>query len=223
MDDPDGLLAAGGDLSPARLLAAYSNGIFPWYSDDQPILWWSPNPRCVFNVGEVHVSRSFRRWLKQQSSLFTITFNRAFRSVMEQCAAPRRIDQKAVYDSDGTWITDDMLDAYCHCHQLGHAHSVEIWHQNELVGGLYGLSIGQAFFAESMFSTTTNASKLALLALDRHLLHWGYQLIDAQLPSEHLFSLGATEMNRTTYLTTITQLVTLPVNPTWLFVPTLLA
>ena len=153
MLDPDGLLAAGGNLNPDTLLQAYRQGIFPWYSGDQPILWWSPNPRCVLFPDKFHVSRSFRRSLNQHR--FEIRRNTAFHEVMQACAEPRA-------DQDGTWITDEMLDAYCTLHDMGYGHSVECWQDNELVGGIYGLQIGGVFFGESMFSRKKNASKIAI-------------------------------------------------------------
>lgn len=181
-DVPDGLLAAGGDLSQERLLYAYRHGIFPWYDDGQPILWWSPDPRCVLRPHEFHVSRRLRRWLGRSN--FEISFNACFGDVIEACAQDR-------LGQLGTWITDDMKDAYTHLHLDGWAHSIEIWRQDELVGGLYGLAIGRAFFGESMFSGTSNASKAAMLALCRHMLLHDFLLLDCQVESPHLVSLGA--------------------------------
>jgi leucyl/phenylalanyl-tRNA---protein transferase len=179
MLDPDGLLAAGGNLSPDTILQAYRQGIFPWYSGDQPILWWSPNPRCVLFPDKFHVSRSFRRSLNQHS--FEIRRNTAFREVIQACAEPRA-------DQDGTWITDEMLDAYCTLHDMGYGHSVECWQDNELVGGIYGLQIGGVFFGESMFSRKKDASKIAMHHICTVLKP---ALIDAQVYSTHLESLGA--------------------------------
>lgn len=201
LDDPNGLVAAGGDLSVDRLLYAYQHGIFPWYADDQPILWWSPDPRCVFHVGQVHCSRSLQRAYRRMQP--KITFDQAFSEVMHGCAAARFVDGKPLYQADGawgTWITDDMLSAYNALHHAGHAHSVEVWLEGKLVGGLYGLAIGQAFFAESMFSKVSNASKIALVSLDKHLQHWQYQIIDAQLESDHLNRMGAFTLPRDEYL-----------------------
>ncbi len=189
--DPDGLLAAGGDLRPERLLAAYRAGIFPWYEEGQPILWWSPDPRTVVEPEQVHVSRSMRKLLKHCP--FTITTDRDFSAVMNACAAPRAA-------ATGTWITAHMLDAYEHLHRLGVAHSVEVWQDQKLVGGLYGLALGHVFFGESMFSRVNNASKSGFICLARHLQRWGFQLIDGQVASEHLFSLGAREIPRRQFI-----------------------
>lgn len=186
-DVPDGLLAAGGDLSPERLLYAYRHGIFPWYDDGQPILWWSPDPRCVLRPHEFHVSRRLRRSLARSG--FAVSFNQAFGDVIEACAEDRVGQQ-------GTWITDDMKDAYTSLHHDGWAHSIEIWRASELVGGLYGLAIGQAFFGESMFSATSNASKAAMLAVCRQMLLHDFLILDCQVESPHLISLGASLMPR---------------------------
>lgn len=191
LSEPNGLLAVGGDLSSARLLSAYRRGIFPWYEDGQPILWWSPDPRSVLFPQALKVSRSLRKSLRNRGWRFSLDTN--FRSVMQACAAPRRY-------SDGTWITAQMIDGYCGLHTLGHAHSAEIWHGDELVGGLYGIAVGRIFCGESMFSRETDASKAALVLLTRHLEHWGFKLIDCQLNSPHLQRLGAEEMARDDYL-----------------------
>lgn len=180
--EPDGLLAAGGDLSPQRLLNAYKHGIFPWYSEGEPILWWSPDPRCVLFPDKLKISRSLRKTLKKQ--LFDIRFDTAFPDVMHGCAQPRP-------DQPGTWITYDMFRAYLDMHERGYAHSVECWQEDELVGGLYGMAIGRVFFGESMFSRVTDASKVALVALCDHLLAHGFRLIDSQVYTAHLESLGA--------------------------------
>jgi leucyl/phenylalanyl-tRNA--protein transferase len=186
--EPDGLLAAGGDLSPQRLLAAYAQGIFPWYSRGEPILWWSPDPRCVFATDRMHVSRRFARWLRGCD--WRIGADEAFADVMRACAAPRPTQPT-------TWIDTDMLAAYTGLHALGHAHSVEIRDASgELVGGLYGVAIGRMFYGESMFSRRANASKLALLALARAMHRNDMPLLDAQVASAHLFRLGAFEMPR---------------------------
>ncbi|AQQ67690.1 leucyl/phenylalanyl-tRNA--protein transferase [Microbulbifer agarilyticus] len=187
LTDPNGLLAVGGDLTSDWLLAAYRKGIFPWFSDDQPILWWSPSPRCVVAPQSLSFSRSLRKLIRKQR--FTVTFDRAFEEVMRGCAAPRA-------DDEGTWITDDMHDAYVEMHGQGHAHSVEVWLDNELVGGLYGLSIGRVFFGESMFHRATDASKVAFAHLVRQLARWGCELIDCQVTNPHLNSLGAQEVSR---------------------------
>ncbi len=191
LTEPDGLLAVGGDLSRKRLLSAYQQGIFPWFSDDQPILWWSPDPRCVIYPPLLNVSRSMRKVLRK--SEYRITFDSAFKEVMRACAAPRS-------DQQGTWITEEMFQAYSELHRQGDAHSVECWYQDELVGGLYGIAIGQVFFGESMFSHRSNASKAAFITLVEQLIEWDYQLIDCQLQSEHLESLGAQAIPRTTFL-----------------------
>src|SRR5690554_113499 len=198
LQDPDGLLAAGGDLRPERLIAAYRAGIFPWYEAGQPILWWSPNPRTVIEPGQVHISRSMRKLLNRRP--FTVSTDRAFSRVMRACAAPR-----AAYS--GTWITDDMLDAYQHLHRLGVAHSVEVWQQEQLVGGLYGIALGKVFFGESMFSRTSNASKCGFILLAHHLHQWGFQLIDCQVASEHLSSLGASDISRQQFVNLLQQAI----------------
>ena len=186
-DIPDGLLAAGGDLSPERLLYAYQHGIFPWYDSGQPILWWSPDPRCVLRPHEFHASKRLRRSLSR--SKLEVSFNQAFSTVIAACAEDR-IGQQ------GTWITDDMADAYSRLHQQGWAHSIEIWQENRLAGGLYGLAIGRAFFGESMFSRQTNASKAAMLALCQQMVLNDFEILDCQVESPHLVSLGASLMPR---------------------------
>lgn len=187
LESPPGLLAAGGDLSPARLLNAYRHGIFPWYADDQPILWWSPAPRCVLYPGDVHVSRRLKRHFNQGK--FQLTVDRAFARVIAACAGPRR-------DHDETWITGEMFAAYVRLHELGVAHSVEVWTDDELVGGIYGLSLGRVFFGESMFSTRQDTSKVALVALCRQLQQWDYAVLDCQISNPHLLSMGAQEIPR---------------------------
>ena len=182
LQEPDGLLAAGGDLSPERLLAAYRAGIFPWYDEGQPILWWSPDPRCVFFPREFHVSRSLRKALRRSSA--KLRFNTAFADVVAACAEPRP-------QQHGTWITDEMTDAYVRLHELGWAHSAEAWEGDTLIGGVYGLAIGKAFFGESMFSRGSNASKFALLGLCRVLSDNDFEILDCQVESQHLTSLGA--------------------------------
>ena len=187
LDEPNGLIALGGCLSPQRILNAYRNGIFPWYNPGEPILWWSPNPRLVLFPDRIKVSRSLNKTLRKQS--FQLRFDTAFRRVMLACAAPRD-------GQGGTWITQEMLQAYCQLHQMGFAHSVEAWQDDELVGGLYGIAIGRVFFGESMFHRRTDASKVAFVHLVRQLIVWGYQLIDCQVNTEHLCSLGAEEISR---------------------------
>ncbi len=190
--DPSGLLAVGGDLSCERLLEAYRLGIFPWYSDDQPILWWSPDPRLVLKLDEFKVSRSLRKTLKKD--VFKVTLDRAFEEVIRGCASAPREGQR------GTWITKEMQQAYIELHGLGYAHSVETWWGEELVGGLYGVSLGKAFFGESMFHRRTDASKVALAVLVETLQSWGFHFIDAQMTTEHLLRLGAANMPRRIFL-----------------------
>ena len=187
LHDPNGLLAVGGDLTPDWLLAAYRRGIFPWFSDDQPILWWSPSPRCIVLPAETEFSRSLKKVIRQER--YQVTFNRAFEQVLDGCAAPRA-------QESGTWITHDMREAYLEMHDLGHAHSVETWRDGKLVGGLYGLAIGEVFFGESMFHRATDASKVAFAHLVRQLERWGCSLIDCQVSNPHLLSLGAIEVPR---------------------------
>jgi leucyl/phenylalanyl-tRNA---protein transferase len=195
--EPDGLLAAGGDLSPERLLAAYRRGIFPWYSRGQPILWWSPDPRTVFRTDAMHVPRRLARFLRDCE--WNIRADTAFDAVMRACAAPRAKQR-------GTWIDRAMLDAYARLHALGDAHSIEVYDGNELVGGIYGVAIGRMFFGESMFSAADNGSKVALLALARGLRAWNFPMIDAQVASEHLFTLGAGEIDRATFCAAVAPL-----------------
>lgn len=190
LTDPDGLLAIGGDLSPTRLLHAYQLGIFPWFSEGQPILWWSPDPRCVIRPGHLKISRSLRKTIN--SNRFNITTDQAFANVVRYCAAPR----DGVCD---TWITADIRTAYQQLHELGHAHSVECWHNGQLVGGLYGIAIGQVFFGESMFSRVSDASKVALAWLSARLAAADFQLIDCQVNSPHLRKLGAELMPRQSF------------------------
>ncbi|MCG6657365.1 leucyl/phenylalanyl-tRNA--protein transferase [Halomonas campisalis] len=189
--DPDGLLAAGGDLTPAWLLAAYRRGIFPWYSDDQPILWWSPDPRMVLLPDELHVSRSLAKRLRNAG--FAATFNRAFGTVVDACAAPRA-------GQPGTWITPAMRHAYVALHELGFARSVEVWREEQLVGGLYGVAMGGAFFGESMFSSARDASKVALVHLVRAMQAGNGRLIDCQMHTRHLASLGARDIARSDFI-----------------------
>ncbi|HSP58239.1 MAG TPA: leucyl/phenylalanyl-tRNA--protein transferase [Halomonas sp.] len=185
--DPDGLLAAGGDLSPNWLLAAYRRGIFPWYGDDQPILWWSPDPRMVLFPNELRVRRSLAK--RARNGGFRITADRAFSQVVSACAAPRQ-------GQPGTWITTEMSDAYEQLHALGAAHSVEVWQGERLIGGLYGIAMGPVFFGESMFSRRPDASKVALMHLVDAMQHGGGKLIDCQMHTSHLASLGARDIAR---------------------------
>jgi leucyl/phenylalanyl-tRNA--protein transferase len=194
-DAVDGLLAVGGDLSPARLLLAYRSGIFPWYGEDLPILWHSPDPRCVLPVDALHVGRSLRRFLARE--IYRVRFDGDFERVIRACkTTPRR-------EQDGTWITDEMERAYVRLHALGYAHSVEVWEGAELAGGLYGVSVGRMFFGESMFSWRPNASKVALVELARKLAGWGFPLIDAQVPTPHTLAMGAQEWPREAFLETL--------------------
>lgn len=195
LKDPDGLLAIGGALTQEWLLQAYSQGIFPWFNPDEPILWWTPNPRCVLFIDELKIRRSLRKTLLKQAQHpgFQITLDQQFSQVMRECAAMERKGQS------GTWISDAMLQAYGQLHQAGHAHSVEVWLDEELVGGLYGVAIGKMFYGESMFSKVSDASKLALVALSMQLQSWGFTLIDTQVETPHLKSLGARLIPRTEF------------------------
>ncbi len=207
---PEGLVAIGGDLRPERLLEAYRRGIFPWYSDDQPILWWSPDPRTVLFPAKLKVSRSLRKTLRQGK--FRVSLDQAFDAVMRACAGPRG------NQPSGTWITPAMLEAYVRLHALGHAHSVEVWDDGQLVGGLYGVALGAAFFGESMFSRATDASKVAFVRLVRQLEAWGYTLVDCQVASAHLFSLGAEEIPRADFLARLAAALARPGRPApWRF------
>ncbi|HAD49623.1 MAG: leucyl/phenylalanyl-tRNA--protein transferase [Idiomarinaceae bacterium] len=191
LHEPNGLLAVGGDLSPERLMHAYRHGIFPWFGLDDPILWWSPNPRAVFYPEQIHVSRSLQKSWRR--SPWRVTLNQDFDAVIEGCAASRR-------DQEGTWITEPMREAYSQLHQLGHAHSVEVWCDDLLAGGLYGISVGRAFCGESMFHTKTNASKIALNTFAQAFAQADGQLIDCQVANPHLSSLGARNIDRDKFL-----------------------
>ncbi len=204
--EPNGLLAAGGDLSPQRLLAAYRHGCFPWYQEGQPLLWWSPNPRTVLYPHELHVSRSLRKRMRQGT--YRVTFDRAFRAVVEGCAAPRSY-------ADDTWITPEIQLAYGELHDMGVAHSVEVWRNDELVGGLYGLALGRLFFGESMFSRATDASKVGFATLAEHLRDWGFELIDCQMPTQHLASFGARAIPRATFAQALATYIDQPSQADW--------
>ncbi len=193
-DEPNGLLCAGGQLGPEILLSAYSQGVFPWFDDDQPILWWSPDPRMVIEIESFEASRSVRKLIRR--GVFNFSLDGAFEQVIASCAAPRSEDT-------GTWITHEMQRAYLRLHHLGFAHSVEVWQEGELVGGLYGVAIGSQFFGESMFSKASNASKAALAILVEQLRRWGFALIDCQVANPHLESLGAIEIHRSDFLARI--------------------
>lgn len=190
---PEGLLAIGGDLQAERLLEAYRHGIFPWYNDDQPILWWSPDPRATLFPDQMHISKSLRKTLRKQQ--YNVTFDCTFREVIAACASPRPNQEQA-----GTWILDEMIEAYCQLYRRGYAHSVEVWDQDQLVGGLYGVALGRAFFGESMFSRRTDASKIALVYLAHQLHQWQFELIDCQVSSDHISSLGAKDIRRDEFM-----------------------
>lgn len=199
LQEPNGLLAIGGNLTPEWLLHAYSKGIFPWFNPEEPILWWSPNPRSVLFIDKLKIKRSLRKTIQKHhnNQTITVTLDQNFNGVMKACAnAPRK-------DQAGTWITPAMLSAYTSLHQSGHAHSVEVWQNDQLVGGLYGVAIGKMFFGESMFSHITDGSKIALVALSMQLKAWGFRLIDTQIETEHLNSLGAINIAREQFETHI--------------------
>ena len=203
--EPNGLLAAGGGLSTTRLLEAYSSGIFPWFSDGDPILWWCPDPRTVLATDRVHISRSLRRRLRQGH--YEVTFDRAFADVMRACAMPRK-------HQPGTWLLPSMQRAYQRLHDMGVAHSIEIWMDGELAGGLYGVALGRMFFGESMFTRRTDGSKMAIALLAAQLARWNVPWIDCQLRTEHLESLGATEIPRREFVRKVRELVRCPAVPT---------
>jgi leucyl/phenylalanyl-tRNA--protein transferase len=188
----EGLLAVGGDLSPERLIAAYRQGIFPWYTQGEPILWWSPDPRLVLYPDELRISKSLRKVIRR--NLFQITFDGDFEAVIQACAETKRSY------GEGTWITEEMKAAYCELHQRGVARSVEAWQSGQLVGGLYGVSLGRAFFGESMFSLVSNASKVAFVAFVQHLQQMRFTLIDCQVKTDHLIRFGAREVPRKRFL-----------------------
>ena len=211
LTEPNGLLAAGGELSAGRLIDAYRNGIFPWYSADQPLLWWSPDPRMVLIPAELKISRSLgKRLRKAGKGDFEIRVDTAFEAVMRACAAPR--DGQL-----GTWITDDMIAAYTELHQRGIAHSVETWSGDKLVGGLYGVALGRMFYGESMFTRATDASKIALAHLARQLHRWDFGLIDCQMNTPHLASLGAREIPRDEFVRRLKVLVNCEPPHAWQF------
>lgn len=204
LTEPSGLLAIGGDLHPRRVLNAYANGIFPWYNPDEPILWWSPDPRTVFRPRSLHVSRSMRRVLNRAD--YAVTLDQAFEIVLEQCAAPRSGQR-------GTWLGPAMREAYLRLHALGYAHSVEVWRERRLVGGLYGVALGGVFFGESMFSRASNGSKLALVYLAHQLAAWRFSLLDGQVGSPHLYRMGAFDMPRARFQRTLRRSMTHPDRP----------
>ena len=204
LQEPNGLLAAGADLSPSRLLDAYAQGIFPWFGREDPLLWWSPDPRMVLYVRELRISRSLRRTIR--SARFRVTVDTAFPLVIEGCAEPRP-------GQDGTWITAEMNDAYCRLFEMGHAHSVETWSGDRLAGGLYGVAIGRMFYGESMFSRESDASKVGFVHMVAQFGRWGMPLVDCQMPTSHLASFGAREIPRTEFLDALHQLVGQPAPP----------
>ncbi|HZW26012.1 MAG TPA: leucyl/phenylalanyl-tRNA--protein transferase [Gallionella sp.] len=206
--EPNGLLAAGGDLTPARLLDAYRHGIFPWFSPGDPVLWWSPDPRMVLIPAEFKLSRSLARVIRNGG--FEVRMDTAFETVMRACAAPRA-------GQNGTWIQEDMIAAYCALHELGCAHSVETWRDGDLVGGLYGVAIGRMFYGESMFSREANASKVALAHLARQLDRWEFGMIDCQMNTPHLASLGAREIPRAEFVERLQELVNCAPVTRWRF------
>ncbi|HUL41938.1 MAG TPA: leucyl/phenylalanyl-tRNA--protein transferase [Burkholderiales bacterium] len=198
LTEPNGLLAVGGDLSCKRLIYAYSKGIFPWFNEDEPILWWTPDPRMVLFPAELKISRSLRKALQKHD--YRVSADRAFDQVITGCAAPRR-------NQSGTWINARMIEAYIELHRLGHAHSVETWIDGELTGGLYGVALGRTFFGESMFSRVSDASKIAFVHLVRQLARWNFGIIDCQMKTAHLASLGAREIPRTQFTRIIEELI----------------
>lgn len=186
----DGILAWGGDLNPSRLIRAYQNGIFPWYSKDDPIIWWSPDPRLIMELDDFKISKSLKKSMKK----FTYKFDSSFEEVMRECKDTNRNDQL------GTWISEDIIEAYSALHAMGQAHCIEAYFENELVGGAYGVVVGSVFCGESMFAKKSDASKAAYATLIKHLKKWGYDFIDCQVPTEHLKSLGAKEVTREYFL-----------------------
>jgi leucyl/phenylalanyl-tRNA--protein transferase len=201
LSEPNGLLAWGGDLSPERLISAYAQGVFPWFNEDEPILWWSPDPRCVFRTDGVHISRSLRKQLSKSN--WRITADTSFTRVMRACAAPRN-------GTVGTWIGDDMIAAYEELHRQGHAHSVEVWDRGSLVGGIYGVAVGRLFCGESMFSARTGGSKVALAGMCQLLHRWGFPFLDAQVTNDHLLSMGAVEIPRRQFVAQARRLAAMP-------------
>lgn len=208
LTEPNGLLAAGGELTTERLINAYENGIFPWFSEDQPLLWWSPDPRMVLIPAEFKVSRSLGKHLRKAD--YEVRVDTRFESVMRACAAPRK-------GQAGTWITDDMVAAYCALHRRGIAHSVETWINGELAGGLYGVALGRMFYGESMFTRVPDASKIALAHLVRQLDRWQFSLIDCQMRTAHLASFGAREIPRATFVRDLKVLVNCESPQSWRF------
>lgn len=208
LSEPNGLLAASSELQTEQILLAYQSGIFPWYSDDQPVLWWSPNPRCIIYPKDVHISKSLKKHIRKEQP--TLTFDHCFEKVIHHCA---RLDSE-----EGTWITEEMEEAYIQLHDEGHAHSVEVWQDGQLTGGLYGIAMGNCFFGESMFSLSPNASKVAFASLCQQLDKWGYQIIDCQVDNPHLRSLGAITIKRETFLKQLSEALNSPhLDHEWIF------
>ena len=208
----EGLLAIGGDLSRERLLLAYRMGIFPWFSDDEPILWWSPDPRLVLYPREIRISKTLKKIIRK--GVFTVTVDSAFVRVINQCAQIR------LENNQGTWIVEDMIDVYCKLHESGFAHSVEAWRQGELAGGLYGVSLGRCFFGESMFTRVSNASNVALVTLVEYLNKLSFDMVDCQLTTEHLLRLGAREIPRARFLKQLEESLKAPTKKgKWFFDP----
>jgi leucyl/phenylalanyl-tRNA--protein transferase len=203
LQDPSGLIAIGDTLHPERLLDAYHQGIFPWYSAGQPVLWWTPDPRMVLFPAELKVSHSLEKRMRRKD--YQVRFDTSFRAVMQACATAPRPDQ------DGTWITPDIIDAYCRLHETGYAHSVETWMDGQLVGGLYGVSLGKLFYGESMFHHAADASKIAFVTLVRHLQQQGFGMIDCQMHTQHLARFGGREIPRSEFLDRLTALIQTPV------------
>ena len=201
MLEPNGLLAAGGDLTPERLLNAYRHGIFPWYNEGEPILWWSPDPRFILELDELYITKRLARTIRQ--GIFDITCDTAFANVIQSCS------KKRPGKEEGTWLVSEMVDAYCRLHEQGFAHSVECWQEGKLVGGLYGIALGKIFFGESMFSQAANASKVALVYLVELLRKWDFNLIDCLVKSEHLVRLGAKEISGMEFRQRLQQYVTI--------------
>jgi leucyl/phenylalanyl-tRNA--protein transferase len=210
--DPNGLLAAGGGLGVARLVDAYSRGIFPWFGEGDPVLWWCPDPRMVLDCGRMRISRSLQRRLRKRD--FELSMDRAFQQVLDGCAAPRD-------DQPGTWLVPQMMRAYARLFEHGYAHSVEVWIDGALAGGLYGVALGRVFFGESMFSRRPDGSKIALAFLSAQLARWDFPLIDCQMQTPHLESLGAREMPRREFVQTVERLVREDGPPLWRFDPDL--
>jgi len=202
------------------LLEAYRNGIFPWYSDGQPILWWSPDPRMILELDQIHISRKMRAFIRKTTDTYQLRFNTAFKHVITACAEPRTY-------AEGTWITEEMIAAYCELHRHGHAHCLEVWNttgsKDQLVAGIYGIAIGQVFFGESMFSLETNTSKLAFIALAKHLKSWNYTLLDGQVESEHLRSLGCSLIPRADFSVRLGSACAVNMTHAWEVIPEILS